>query len=90
MDATLHLMLDALIEDDQGQWQLETNTNAQNPHGSLFESIHHLFCNTTNVPTTIGIAVAGTSIQLSTPWMQPINLRFDPGSEQRGELRLYY
>jgi hypothetical protein len=42
------------------------------------------------VPTTIGVVVAGTRIQLSTPWMPPINLRFDPGSEQQGELRLYY
>jgi len=36
-----------------GNFLLAKNNNGQNPHGSTFESIHHLFCNLTDVTTTV-------------------------------------
>jgi hypothetical protein len=50
--ATLQLMLDSLVTDQHGSWMIENNADeAQNPRGSYFQSVHHLYCNVTNVPT---------------------------------------
>lgn len=47
------LVVDALVGPDvQGRFRLETNSDQQNPHGSTFESLHHLFCNITQPPLT--------------------------------------
>jgi hypothetical protein len=52
IDATTRLMLDAIRKDVNGLWHLEENEDKQgNPEGSFFQSLHHLFCNATNVPT---------------------------------------
>jgi hypothetical protein len=49
------LVMDALVgPDDAGRFRLETNDDRlQNPRGSTFQSILHLFCNITNVPTDV-------------------------------------
>jgi hypothetical protein len=49
------LVIDALAGPDaQGRFHLESNDdNVQNPRGSTFQSLLHLFCNITNVPTDV-------------------------------------
>jgi len=56
MDATIRLMLDSIKQDNDKKWHLESNSHEQNPDKSFFQSVHHLFCNATNVPTiaTVG------------------------------------
>jgi hypothetical protein len=49
------LVIDALVgPDDDGRFRLETNDDrANNPRGSTFQSLLHMFCNITNVPTDV-------------------------------------
>jgi hypothetical protein len=53
--AASRLVIDALVgPNDQGRYRLETNDDhLQNPRGSTFQSLLHLFCNITNVPTDV-------------------------------------
>lgn len=71
IDATVTLMLDSLIQDTQGKWTTEPNNDhQQNPHGSYLESVHHLFCNATGVPTFVGLRRDGDELfinQISLP-----------------------
>lgn len=52
---TSRLVIDALVgPDEQGRYRLESNDDeAENPAGSSFQSLHHLFCNITSVPTDV-------------------------------------
>jgi hypothetical protein len=51
------LVLDALEgPDNNGRFALEHNGGDQNPLGSSFESLHHLFCNITGVPLSVLIS----------------------------------
>jgi hypothetical protein len=54
---TSKLVIDALVgPDDSGRFRLETNDDAgNNPRGSTFQSLLHLFCNITNVPTDVRV-----------------------------------
>jgi hypothetical protein len=54
MDATARLMVDSVVKVDE-RWHLEPNDNPNNPQSSFFQSIHHLFCNATDVPTFVVI-----------------------------------
>jgi hypothetical protein len=48
------LFVDTLIGPDaNGRFRQEKNANANNPHGSVFETVHHLLCNTTDLVTEI-------------------------------------
>jgi hypothetical protein len=51
-------MLASIQKNDQGQWHLEPNEHEQNPEKSFFQSIHHLFCNATEVPTFVEVDVS--------------------------------
>jgi hypothetical protein len=53
--ASAHLVMDALVGPDKnGHYCLETNDDlVQNPAGSSFQSLHHVFCNITNAPTDV-------------------------------------
>jgi len=54
--------------DDIGKFRLEMNDNKQqNPHGSTFESIHHLFCNITSVPLRVLISQHGIGTDCYPP-----------------------
>lgn len=45
------LVLHAVIgPDDEARFTLEANDHDQNPMRSTFESLHHMFCNVTDVP----------------------------------------
>jgi len=69
MDSIITLMLNALTKTESGSWILEPNISDQNPNQSLFESIHHLFCNATGVPTEIFLSRQSDNIQIATHWM---------------------
>lgn len=59
------LVIDALVgPDPQGRYGVEQNDNPQNPLGSSFESLHHLFCNITDVPLRVLISQMG----VGTDW----------------------
>jgi hypothetical protein len=54
--------------DAQGHFSLEANSDmTQNPHGATFESVHHLFCNITDVPTRVLTFPSG----IGTDWYRP-------------------
>lgn len=62
------LVIDALVPDANGRYRLETNDDTrQNPHRSTFETLHHVFCNITEVPTCVLV----TPLAVGTHW-QPI------------------
>ncbi len=44
------------LKEDNGEWQIEANSDkTNNPDGSFFQSVHHLFCNTTEVPLSVQV-----------------------------------
>lgn len=56
------LYLDTLVGPDQdGYFRQESNKNINNPHGSIFESIHHLLCNITGVVTEVDLIQIGAN-----------------------------
>jgi len=69
VDAVVRLSLDSLIRQPDGKWILEPNISNENPHGSLFESVHHLMCNHAGVPTSVMIRYTPPQLQITTPWM---------------------
>jgi hypothetical protein len=53
LTAVCDLLLDSLHR-FEGRWELEPTGDAlQNPEGSSFQSLHHLFCQITHVPTLV-------------------------------------
>jgi len=49
--AISRLMIDSLVGQEDGRFRLEQSDDlANNPRGSTFQSLHHLFCNITEVP----------------------------------------
>src|SRR5262249_42026318 len=60
------LVRDNVQRREDGYWELEESTNRENPRGSNFESLHHLFCNMTRVPLHV-------QMTLWTEWMAPVN-----------------
>ena len=66
------LVIDCLVGPDaQGRYRIEANNDPQNPNGSTFESIHHLFYNITQVPLSVLISVGPQAGLLVTFWGQP-------------------
>lgn len=90
VDATVRLMLDQLTQDKDGKWALEAGTHKQNPNGSVFESVHHLFCNAAGVPTTVLVSRHGSQLQVGTFWMNPLSIVFDPDKDFDCQVRLQY
>lgn len=92
VDATIRLMLHSLSLDDDGKWTLEPNaTHGQNPQGSFFQSVHHLFCNATGVPTTVLVGGEWTSLRLATWWMpEPVVVAGEPSREFQAEALVHY
>ena len=77
--ASSWLVLDALVGPDaDGRYRLETNDDLrENPRGSTFQSIHHLFCNITGTPTDVyvfqkaGLDIIGFGTYISAPPAPP-------------------
>jgi len=78
-DAISRIVIHALTgPDDKGIYRIEHNDDKQNPLGSSFETLHHLFCNITAVPTRVLISQMG----VGTDWsaiqnvIQEVRVRF--------------
>ena len=67
--ATSELFIDCLKgPDSEGYFSLESDPDSgQNPHGSIFESVHHIFCNQTDVP----LRVLTSQTAIGTDWHPP-------------------
>jgi hypothetical protein len=88
---TCLLIFHCLISpDENGKYKFEESESDQNPKGSIFESVHHLFCNTTDVPTTVLLAGEWTSLQLGTYWMQPLLIQGDELKQYRLEVPIKF
>ena len=66
VDATVKLMLDSLIRDDDGRWRLEPNQHNLNPYHSFFESVRHLFANATQVPNRVFLSIQDGYLYVGT------------------------
>jgi hypothetical protein len=61
--AIAELFVATLIGPDaEGRFRQEKNTDINNPHGSIFETVHHLLCNTTDVVTEVEIFRFGNNM----------------------------
>lgn len=70
------LMIDHLIYQGKGYWVLESSTDdRENPNGSNFESLHHLFCNMTQVPLSILLTTGNPQGLRGTYWGLPIRVQ---------------
>jgi hypothetical protein len=75
LESTSRLALHALVPaDSDGRFRFEMNDNIQNPHQSPFFSLHHLFCNTTDVLLTVLFAFNGTQLEAGTRQYPPTQL----------------
>lgn len=91
VDITIRLMLHSLSKDESNRWVIEPNMiPEQNPKGSMFESVRHLFFNATGVPTTVLLAGEWTSLQVGTYWMQPLSITGDELKQYRFEVQIRY
>jgi hypothetical protein len=76
LQAVSELVLDAIRgPDTDGRYRVEVNDDEQNPHQSSFESMHHLFCNMTEVPTS-ALIWAGTHWNPPGPNPAAVRVRF--------------
>jgi hypothetical protein len=72
------LFIHCLVGPDDGRYRLERSDHELNPNHSVFESIHHLFCNITNVSLRVQLP----PIRIPEDWrgseiiLPPINMRF--------------
>ena len=77
--AISRLMIDALVGPDKdGRYRVESNDDElQNPAGSTFQSLLHLFCNITSVPTDVyvfrkeGLNILGFGTFVNAPPAPP-------------------
>lgn len=91
VDITIRLMLHSLSKDEFDRWVIEPNMiPEQNPKGSMFESVRHLFCNATGVPTTVLLAGEWTSLQIGTYWMHPLSITGDKLKQYSLEVPINY
>ncbi|HVP20264.1 MAG TPA: hypothetical protein VMS73_00230, partial [Anaerolineaceae bacterium] len=67
------LVIDSLVgPDPENRYQIEYNNELQqNPNGSTFESLHHLFCNISQAPVSILISTGDQANLLGTFWGPP-------------------
>jgi hypothetical protein len=63
MSATSTLIVHSLKEEN-GEWYTEANSDkANNPDGSFFQSVHHLFCNATEVPLFVEVKAPSSNVR---------------------------
>lgn len=67
------LVMDSLEgPDPENRYYIEYNDELeQNPNGSTFESLHHLFCNISQVPVSILVSTGDQANLLGTFWGLP-------------------
>jgi hypothetical protein len=71
------LLIDMLVGPDaNGRYRTERNTlHRENPNGSCFESVHHVFCNVAQVPLSVLVNEGEEPQILGTYWGPPIGNR---------------
>ena len=80
LHAVSRLALHSLVPADQeGRWRFEMNDDPQNAYGSTFFSLHHLFCNATNVPLGVLVIEKEGQLLCGTRMYPP----FDPMDEEQ-------
>lgn len=87
------LFIDTLVgPDPENRYRLEYNGKLQqNQNASTFESLHHLFCNMTQVPVSILVSTGGQANLLGTFWGQPRGQRqIDRDGQLVNEVYLSY
>jgi hypothetical protein len=88
--ATSRLVIDALVGPDAfGRYRLEESDYPTNPQRSTFQSILHLFCNITAVPTQVEVFSKGTRICCVT-YMMDRPAEPNGGWEQVQTVQLVY
>jgi hypothetical protein len=66
------LVIDTLVgPDPANRFHIERNLQQQNPNGSTFESLHHLFCNITLVPVSVLLGTENQTQIIRTYWGPP-------------------
>ena len=83
---TLHALVPA---DAQGRFKIEDNDHDENPQNSAFFSLHHLFCNTTEVILTALVTDAEGRLQVGTRQYPPEAL-VDDVKKSFGEFRVRF
>ena len=84
LDSVTRLTLHALVEADQeGRFKIEDNDHRENPHNSAFFSLHHLFCNTTDVILTALINCRPPGLKGGTLQYPPKDLVDNPNQPSR-------
>src|SRR5262249_35705327 len=68
LHAIAELVIDELVPQGGGYWALEQNSHEENPNGSSFESLHHLFCIMTKVPLSILVLNESDPALYGTYW----------------------
>ncbi|MFC1708311.1 hypothetical protein ACFL59_16080 [Planctomycetota bacterium] len=69
-EVVLHALVGA---DTSGRFGIEGNDNKENPEGSSFESLHHMFCNITSPPLSALVYQhpQAAHLSLGTYWSPP-------------------
>lgn len=84
------LFLDYLVGPDaDNRWRLEDNDDTlQNPERNAFQSLHHMFCNITEVPLVVIFGLKGGVLHAGTRIYPPTA---PPGGwDHTGEMRVRY
>jgi hypothetical protein len=72
LQAVSQLVVDGLVGPDHaGRYRIESNDDKENPIGSTFESIHHMFCNISGVPLSVFLKEVEAKQVLGTYWGTP-------------------
>jgi hypothetical protein len=89
--AISRLVIDALVGPDHlGRYRLERNDCNGNPQGSTFETLLHLFCNITNVPTEVEVFLKDGEIKSATTSMMGRPAEPNGGWDQIKSFRIYH
>ena len=86
--AVSKLHLDRLARSESGDWVPEQNSDLrQNPLGNIFESMIHVFCNTTNTELPVHVYTRGGQIAFGTTVYHPST---EEGWQHAGALPIQY
>jgi hypothetical protein len=62
------LALSALVADEDGSWHFERNDDANNPQGTFFQSVRHLFSNTIDLPFEFFLSLKHNKVRVFAPY----------------------
>ncbi len=72
MNSICRLFIDYLVPETGDRWRFEENGDLlQNPAKNAFQSLHHLFCNITEVPLDVLVGIKGGQFHVGTQMYPP-------------------